>query len=40
MFSNENKVIDLVNNSFLNDALKRNYIQAFQTRLKKMKRKW
>lgn len=36
--SDEEKVIELVNSSFLNEKTKRNYIQAYQTRLKKLLR--
>lgn len=35
--SNNDKVLELVNRSFLSDKLKRNYIQAYQRRLKKIK---
>ena len=34
--SNEDKVETLVNASFLNDKIKRNYIQAYQIKLKKL----
>lgn len=36
--SHEEKVESLIKASFLSDKLKRNYLQAFQTRLKKLKR--
>lgn len=38
MTSFSDKVIDLVNKSFLNESLKRNYIQSYQTRLNKLKK--
>jgi serine/threonine-protein kinase HipA len=38
LLTNEDKVAFLVNASFLSDPLKRNYLQAYQTRLKKLKR--
>ena len=38
MTSFSDKVIDLVNKSFLSESLKRNYIQSYQTRLNKLKR--
>ncbi len=38
MFSNVDKVKHLIDASYLNDKLKRNYLQAFQTRLKKFNR--
>ena len=38
LLTNEDKVAFLVNESFLSDQLKRNYLQAYQTRLKKLKR--
>ena len=38
LLTNEDKVAFLVNASFLSDQLKRNYLQAYQTRLKKLKR--
>ncbi len=38
LLTNEDKVAVLVNASFLSDPLKRNYLQAYQTRLKKLKR--
>ncbi len=34
--SNEDKVETLINASFLNDKIKRNYLQAYQTKLKKL----
>lgn len=36
--ANEEKVEKLIEASFLSDNLKRNYLQAYQTRLKKLKR--
>lgn len=36
MLSNSKKVESLVNASFLNDRSKRNYLQAYQTRLKRL----
>ncbi|WP_010183000.1 hypothetical protein [Aquimarina agarilytica] len=36
--SNEGKVLTLVNASFLNEKTKRNYTQAYQTKLKKLLR--
>lgn len=36
--SNQDKVLTLINASFLNEKLKRNYTQAYQTRLKKLLR--
>ena len=38
MLSNTDKVIKLIETSFLKDSLKRNYTQAYQTRLKKLSR--
>ena len=38
LLSSEDKVAVLVDASFLSDQLKRNYLQAYQTRLKKLKR--
>lgn len=38
LLTNEDKVAVLVNASFLSDPLKRNYLQVYQTRLKKLKR--
>jgi serine/threonine-protein kinase HipA len=34
--SSSDKVTKLINASFLSDSLKRNYLQAYQTRLKKL----
>lgn len=38
LLNNEQKVITLVNASFLSEPLKRNYIQSYQTRLHKLQR--
>ncbi|MEK6482320.1 HipA domain-containing protein [Catalinimonas sp. 4WD22] len=38
MLSNTEKVEGLISTSFLDERFKRNYLQAYQTRLKKMKR--
>jgi serine/threonine-protein kinase HipA len=38
MLSNSEKVITLIDASFLNESSKRNYLQAYQTRLKKLQR--
>jgi serine/threonine-protein kinase HipA len=38
MLSNSEKVTSLINSSFLNESSKRNYLQAYQTRLKKLQR--
>jgi serine/threonine-protein kinase HipA len=38
LLNNEQKVITLINASFLSEPLKRNYIQSFQTRLHKLQR--
>lgn len=38
LLSNEDKVILLIEASFLSDKLKRNYLQAYQTRFKKLMR--
>lgn len=38
MLQNTDKVQLLINNSFLNDKLKKNYLQAFQTKLKKLEK--
>ena len=35
--SKEDQVVDLINKSFLSDKLKRNYLQSYQRRLKKLK---
>jgi len=35
MLSNSEKVTSLIDSSFLNESSKRNYLQAYQTRLKK-----
>lgn len=34
--SHEEKIIELINNSFLSEKLKRNYLQAYQGRVKKL----
>jgi serine/threonine-protein kinase HipA len=36
MCSNSEKVEKLIGNSFLSEKLKRNYLQAYQSRLKKL----
>ena len=36
MLSNSNKVASMIDSSFLNESSKRNYLQAYQTRLKKL----
>ncbi len=38
LLSNEDKVAMLIEASFLSDKLKRNYLQAYQTRFKKLMR--
>ena len=38
MLSNSEKVTSLIDSSFLNESSKRNYLQAYQTRLKKLQR--
>ena len=35
--SHEEKIIELINHSFLNEKLKRNYLQGYQGKLKKLK---
>ena len=35
--SHEEKIIELINNSFLSEKLKRNYLQAYQGKVKKLK---
>ena len=39
MTSNPEKIEQLINASFLNDKTKKNYLQTYQTRLRKMNRK-
>ena len=36
LLSNQDKVVRLIDASFLSDKLKRNYLQAYQTRLNKL----
>ncbi len=36
LVSNQNKVVELIESSFLSTTIKRNYLQAYQTRLKKL----
>jgi serine/threonine-protein kinase HipA len=36
LLSNQDKVTKLIEASFLSDKLKRNYLQAYQTRLNKL----
>jgi serine/threonine-protein kinase HipA len=38
MLSNSDKVASLIDSSFLNESSKHNYLQAYQTRLKKLQR--
>ena len=38
LLSNSEKVEKLIESSYLNNKTKRNYLQSYQTRLKKMKR--
>ena len=35
--SKEDQVVDLIGRSFLSEKLKRNYLQSYQRRLKKIK---
>ncbi|MGB5989427.1 MAG: HipA domain-containing protein, partial [Marinifilaceae bacterium] len=38
LLTNSDKVKQLIEASYLNDKIKRNYLQAYQTRLKKLKK--